>query len=100
MFDNHSKPSGNYIQRLIQTFTLTFCHTAYVVSFLLRTANISPNSINQLVFRMETQCIYCDVRTEHLYIIYRNLKPVFRLPGLLRTSLRIPPVDRRAVRSF
>jgi len=48
---------------------------------------------------MGTQCVYCDVKTEYLYVIYRNLKSVFRLP-VLQHRYAFPPVDRRAGRIF
>jgi hypothetical protein len=68
--------------------TLWACNGMALPSLLL----LLLTTNEKLVFPTETLCIYCDVRTEHLYVIYRNLKPAFRLPGLL-TSLSTPPVD-------
>jgi hypothetical protein len=34
---------------------------------------ISLDNINLMVFTVEMQCVYCEVRTEFLYSIYVNV---------------------------
>jgi hypothetical protein len=50
----------------------TFCPHSVFMCFVCiseQTAIISLYSINWLVFITETECVYCAVRTESLYII-------------------------------
>jgi hypothetical protein len=41
----------------------------------LRTVIIYLHSINSLVLISETECVYCAVRTEFLYIIQITVNP-------------------------
>lgn len=100
MFDNYSKPSGNYIQRLIQTYdSYILAHSMFICCIILiMRSKYFPQQHYPASFS-NGDTMYILRRKIWTSVSYRNLKPVFRLPGPL-TSLRIPPVDRRAVRSF
>jgi hypothetical protein len=67
------------------TFTnSTFCPHSVFMCFVWiseQTAIISLYSINWLVFITETDCVYCTVRTEYLYI-YRQVQ----LSQILRSA--------------
>jgi hypothetical protein len=63
------KPSGNYIyHRLLQLVTLYFVYMD-LVRLLVKTAIISLNSVNQLIFVMVKCGVFFEVGTEFLNII-------------------------------
>ena len=58
----------------------TFCPHSVFMCFVWiweQTAIISLYSINWLVCITETECVYCAVRTESLYIILRSAHTVY-----------------------
>ena len=70
-FLNHLKPSVYYMYHQVEhSAFLSSAHTVNLFCMDLRTkAIISLYSINWLVCRTETECVYCAVRTGSLYII-------------------------------
>jgi hypothetical protein len=63
----------------------TFCPHSVFMCFVWiweQTAIISLYSVNWLVCITETECVYCAVRTEYLYII----PAIFSLQGLCHDS--------------
>ena len=64
--------SGHYMYRQFNIQHSTFCpHTVFMCFVWIweQTAIISLYSINWLVCITETQCVYCAIRAEYLYII-------------------------------
>jgi len=59
------------------TYSTFYPHSVFVCFVWIgeQTAIISLYCINCLVFITETVCVYCEVRTEYLYIIQVPLKP-------------------------
>jgi hypothetical protein len=61
--------NGNYMHHLIQqSVPLHFAFMGFVW-FLLLTAIISLNSVNQLIFVMVKSCVFFAVRTEFKYYL-------------------------------
>ena len=80
--------SGHYMYRTVVTIctaslTLgnsTFCSHSVFMCFMWiweQTAIIFLYTINWLVFKTETGCVYCAVRTGSLYIILRSAHTVY-----------------------
>jgi hypothetical protein len=75
---NPLKTSGHYMYRqfnIQQSYVLlTQCIYVFCVD-LKQTAIISLYSINWLVVITETECVYCEVRAQNLYIYISSLPP-------------------------
>jgi len=67
--------SGRYMYRQfnIQQFYVLPTQFVCFVCISEQTAIISLYNINWLVFITETECVYCEVRTGHLYIVQASL---------------------------
>jgi hypothetical protein len=71
------KHSGYYMYHMLQHQKSFVCCLNSVLKrlvwFLKHRAIISLTSINRFVFIMQTQCFFCEVGTEIVYIIYQKL---------------------------
>jgi hypothetical protein len=66
---NPLKPSGNYMSRVSSQFVRLYFVFMGFVWFLLLTAIISLNSVNQLIFAMVKFGVLFEVWPEFLYTI-------------------------------
>jgi hypothetical protein len=55
----------------ISTILCKFCHSVqiYFLLFLNNKNQLFPNSSNKLFSSIDTDCLFCDVGTEHFYMI-------------------------------
>jgi hypothetical protein len=75
--------------------TFRFAHTAHFTCFLLLSAIILPESINWFVYGMLTDCVFCKMRNEALYITNRSISCLTQYLGVYWATLLMGDVNTR-----